>query len=57
MIHFRETLSKRFCYGLCGRVGANGCNDLVTDTFDSLLIRGLNEADLWAVITEFSYVT
>ena len=34
----------------------DGCNDLVTATFDSLLIRGLNEADLWAIITEFSYV-
>ena len=51
MIRFRETLSKRFCYGLCGRVGADGCNDLVTVTFDSLLIRGFNEADLWAIIT------
>ena len=35
---------------------ADGCNNLVTATFDSLLIRGLNEPDLWAIITEFSYV-
>jgi len=57
MIRFRETLSKRFCYGLCVRVVADGCNDFVTVTFDSLLIRGLNGVDLWAIIIEFSYVT
>ena len=34
----------------------NGCNDFVTVTFDSLLIRGLNEADLWVIIAKFSYV-
>jgi len=33
----------------------DGCNDLVMVTFDFLLIRDLNEANLSAIITKFSY--